>query len=568
MITNQQTRSILRLCVALVVVGVYANLSLNLSFAQEIKYEDRIGSNKDFDMCEDFRFQRITKLVSDGKLTQKQGYNIWKRIQSDKAAVKKLFEQAVAANELTQDQVTRLLPLLEMNVTFVESRHGWFGKPKELPSGSFQSGEVSAANRKAVYQRLVAANERGDMYDYDVASIMNQLYAGFDAERASVEEVAIYRAALNPRIAQSGSQARVLKSAQMQRNQSRNQGYGAAEIKIAAPADWIKSLEKPVYSGPQPGEKVPALTAVNLRGEQAGQEFDPVALAGDKLHLMFFVGNSRTFGRFLGQLKKQLQSIEELSKQPWAMSVIVSTDDANNAEKGFSILDQRYPKDLVVALSKDGSAGPPAYGLDKNLTATVIVAKGGKVIHNLPYSGDAFYTQPHILGAIASAMEIDHDTLRKYIDGQAGDAVTAANRLGDQKTRKGFKEKLTPLVQNQTITRAEAVELFRLLGDATALRKKVEEFVESKKLTADAARKLLATKPADETQRRNMNSVKCPVMPSRDANRELFATVQGGKVFFCCKNCLAKFEANPDQYQTAAKQQMALTGQSRKNRDR
>ena len=397
---------------------------------------------------------------------------------------------------------------------------------------------------------------------------MNQLYAGFDADSAPVEEVAIYRAALNPRIAQSGSQARVLQSAQMQRDRSRNKGYGAAEIKIAAPADWIKSLEKPVYSGPQPGEKVPALTAVNLRGEQAGQEFDPVALAGDKLHLMFFVGNSRTFGRFLGQLKKQLQSIEELSKQPWAMSVIVSTDDANNAEKSFAVLDQRYPKDLVVALSKDGSAGPPAYGLDKNLTATVIVVKDGKVIHNLPYSGDAFYTQPHILGAIASAMEIDHDTLRKYIDGQAGDAVTAANRRGDRKTRKGFREKLTSLVENQTITRAEAAELFKLLGDATALRKKVEEFVKSKKLTAEAAGKLLATEPADETQPRNKDSVKCPVLPSRDANRELFATVEGGKVFFCCKNCLAKFKANPDQYQAAAKKQMTLTGQSVNKRSR
>ena len=566
--THQLTSFLVRLCLAVFIVGLLTTVAANASLAQEIKYDDRMGSNRDFDMCEDFRFQRITKLVSDGKLTQKQGYDIWKRIQSDKAAVNKLLEQAVAANELTQDQVTRLLPLLDMNVTFVESRHGWFGKPKELPSGSFQSGEVSAANRKAVYQRLVAANERGDMYDYDVASIMNQLYAGFDAESAPVEEVAIYRAALNPRIAQSGSQARVLQSAQMQRDRSRNKGYGAAEIKIAAPADWIKSLEKPVYSGPQPGEKVPALTAVNLRGEQAGQEFDPVALAGDKLHLMFFVGNSRTFGRFLGQLKKQLQSIEELSKQPWAMSVIVSTDDANNAEKSFAVLDQRYPKDLVVALSKDGSAGPPAYGLDKNLTATVIVVKDGKVIHNLPYSGDAFYTQPHILGAIASAMEIDHDTLRKYIDGQAGDAVTAANRRGDRKTRKGFREKLTPLVQNQTITRAEAAELFKLLGDATALRKKVDEFVKAKKLTRADAETLLNKAPVDPTETMKLDSVKCPVMTSRKVKPELFTTYQGGKVFFCCKSCLAKFEANPEQFQAAAKQQMATTEQTREKRNR
>ena len=86
------------------------------------------------------------------------------------------------------------------------------------------------------------------------------------------------------------------------------------------------------------------------------------------------------------------------------MSVIVCNDDANGVEKNFAVLDERYPKNLVVGLSKDGSAGPPAYGLDRNLTATVLVARKGKVVHNLPYVGNAFYTQPHILGAIAKAM--------------------------------------------------------------------------------------------------------------------------------------------------------------------
>ncbi len=483
--------------------ALHATVSANSSLAQEIKYEDRMGSNKDFDMCEDFRFKRITKLVADGKISQQQGYNIWKRIQSDKEAVKKVLGQAVAANELTQDQVARLLPLLDMEVTFVESQHGWFGKAKELSDGSFQPGEVNAANRNAVYKRLIAANERGHMYDYDVASIMNQMYAGFDAENAPLEEVAEYRGALNPRIAQSGSQARVLQSAQMQRSRSRSKGngYGGGEIKIAEPADWIKNLEKPVYSGPQPGEKVPSLAAINLRGDQVGKEFDPVDLAGDKLHLMFFVSKSRTFGRFLGQLSQQLQSIEKTSKQPWTMSVIVCNDDANEVEKSFTVLDQRYPKNLVVGLCKEGAAGPPAFGLDKNLTATVIVVKDGQVLHNLPYAGDAFYTQPHILGAIASAMDVDHDTLRKYIGGQSGDAASAAygrrmQRDGEQRPpaqNNELREKLAQWVQSDTITRTEAGELSRLAGDKVALRAKVVDMVKAGKLSREAAAELFGS---------------------------------------------------------------------------
>jgi hypothetical protein len=108
------------------------------------------------------------------------------------------------------------------------------------------------------------------------------------------------------------------------------------------------------------------------------------------------------------------------------MSVIVCTDDANEAEKSFAVLDQRYPKELIVCLSKDGSAGPPAYGLDKNLTATVLVVKDGNVLHNLPYASNAFYTQPHILGALADAMDVDHETFRELVDKTPGDAAAAA----------------------------------------------------------------------------------------------------------------------------------------------
>ena len=399
---------------------------------QEIKYEDRIGSNKGFDMCEDVRFKRISKLVNEGKISQQQGYQIWKRIESNEEAVKAVFENAIAANELSQDQVDRLLPLLKMEMKYFDSQHGRFGLTKELKEGQFQAGEVSAQNRTAIYARLTAANERGEVYDFDVASIMKQLYAGFDAAAASIEEVAAYRAAMNPRIGQSGSQARVLQMARMERagragaKRGARASYDASELKIADPADWIKELEQPIYSGPQPGEKALPIGAINLRGEQTGQDIDPISLAGDKLHLIVLVNEARTFGRFLGQLRRQLLAIEANSKHQWAMSVIVCTDDANEAEKSFDVLDQRYPKDLVVCLSKDGSAGPPAYGLDKNLTATVLVVKDGKVLHNLPYASNAFYTQPHILGAIADAMDVDHNTFRELVDKTPGDAAAAA----------------------------------------------------------------------------------------------------------------------------------------------
>ncbi len=509
--TTQPIRLAVQLCTALSVISITFITSAHVSRAQEIRPEDRIGSNKGFDMCEDFRFKRITKLVSEGNITKQQGYNIWKRIRSDKEALKRILSEAVAAQEVSQVQADRLLPLVDLEMTYFDTQHGRFGRPKELEQGQFKSGEVTAENRASIYKRLIAANESGSIYDYDVASIMKQLYAGFDEQTASIEDIAAYRGAMNPRIAQSGSQARILQSAKMQRDQQAGNrqskgSYGKGQLKIANPSEWIKDLEEPIYSGPQPGEKVLPLTVLNLRGTKAGQEFDPIKLAGDKLHLMFFVSESRTFGRFLGQLRNQLQSIEANSKQPWAMSVIVSTDDVNEAEKSFAVLDPRYPKNLLVGVSKDGAAGPPAYGLDKNLTATVIVAKNGIVLHNLPYVGNAFYTQPHILGAIADAMKIDHDTLRKYIGEQPGDAAGAAAMRGVQRQGQGsapsFREQLTPLVVNQKLSRGEAKQLLSSLNDTGELKALLTEFVQEDKLTRNEAIKLFGSRDPEDTNKR------------------------------------------------------------------
>ena len=58
-----------------------------------------------------------------------------------------------------------------------------------------------------------------------------------------------------------------------------------------------------------------------------------------------------------------------------------------------------------------------------------------------------------------------------------------------------------------------------------------------------------------------LNDAQCPVMTSRAADKELSTEYNGGTIFFCCKNCLAKFNADPAKYATAAKQQLVVTGQ-------
>ena len=40
----------------------------------------------------------------------------------------------------------------------------------------------------------------------------------------------------------------------------------------------------------------------------------------------------------------------------------------------------------------------------------------------------------------------------------------------------------------------------------------------------------------------------CPVMPEMKINPEVFSEYKGKKVYFCCTDCKAKFEAEPEKY--------------------
>ena len=88
--------------IALVLAGIAPTAT-----AQKLDPNERIGSK--VDMCEELRFERISGLLEAGKLTEKQAYERWQRISSDKVAVRSLLSKAVQAGELTSTQAGKLM---------------------------------------------------------------------------------------------------------------------------------------------------------------------------------------------------------------------------------------------------------------------------------------------------------------------------------------------------------------------------------------------------------------------------------------------------------------------------
>lgn len=56
-------------------------------------------------------------------------------------------------------------------------------------------------------------------------------------------------------------------------------------------------------------------------------------------------------------------------------------------------------------------------------------------------------------------------------------------------------------------------------------------------------------------------AAKCIVAGKPDAKQDKFAEYKGGKVYFCCDNCKAKYTADPAKFEVAANHQLVVTGQ-------
>ncbi len=69
-----------------------------------------------------------------------------------------------------------------------------------------------------------------------------------------------------------------------------------------------------------------------------------------------------------------------------------------------------------------------------------------------------------------------------------------------------------------------------------------------------------AVKAADEAKK---FSAKCVVAGKPDAKEDKFAEYKGGKVYFCCDNCKAKFEKDSKPFAVKANAQLVSTGQAK-----
>ncbi|MCH7689096.1 MAG: hypothetical protein IH899_20880 [Planctomycetes bacterium] len=144
--------------------------------------------------------------------------------------------------------------------------------------------------------------------------------------------------------------------------------------------DVSRAEEKtPVFSGPQAGEKLPALKVRLAYGNEAGRTVDLVERAAGKPTLLVIVNGSN---RPAARLTRILMNFAEMHEDKLFAGVVYLDSDLSAAEQKLKRAVSWWKVGPPVGISIDGAEGPGSYGLNRNVNVTVLVANTGRVTSN------------------------------------------------------------------------------------------------------------------------------------------------------------------------------------------
>ncbi len=152
-------------------------------------------------------------------------------------------------------------------------------------------------------------------------------------------------------------------------------------VAMSLPVSGQEKIEdQKVFSGPQPGEKLPPLKARIIIGQNAGKEVDILSAADGKPVFLIFMN---AFGELVNETMRVMTLYaERQEKGDFVTAVVWVTSDPSELEAKLKRAKPHMPKKTPVGISLAGPEGPGAYGLNRHVQMTVLVAKENVVTAN------------------------------------------------------------------------------------------------------------------------------------------------------------------------------------------
>lgn len=146
------------------------------------------------------------------------------------------------------------------------------------------------------------------------------------------------------------------------------------------PALATAQADDPPFSGPQPGEKLTSLKVVGVFDPVAGKEFDVLTAVGGKPCVLIFC---HELTRPSVALMRAIGSYAASRSRDGLQTYLIRLHgDRTEAATRLKAARGALPDKVPVVISLDGAEGPGAYGLNRKMGLTILVARDNKVTAN------------------------------------------------------------------------------------------------------------------------------------------------------------------------------------------
>ncbi|MFN8739819.1 MAG: hypothetical protein ACK5YR_07860 [Pirellula sp.] len=141
-----------------------------------------------------------------------------------------------------------------------------------------------------------------------------------------------------------------------------------------------QSQAEAVFSGPQVGEALPPFEIVGVFDDKAGKRFDPITEAQGKPIVLLFVHQANRPS--IGMTRILMNYLSERKDQDVSHCIVWLSPDPTQAENDLKRMRHALPQKTMIGIYPDGVEGPGAYGLNRQVTLTILVGKENKVTAN------------------------------------------------------------------------------------------------------------------------------------------------------------------------------------------
>lgn len=160
-----------------------------------------------------------------------------------------------------------------------------------------------------------------------------------------------------------------------------------------------QSQTEPIFSGPQVGEELPPFEIVGVFDDKAGKRIDPITEAQRKPIVLLFVHQANRPS--IGMTRILMNYLSERKDRDVSHCIVWLSPDPTQAENDLKRMRHALPEKTLIGIYPDGVEGPGAYGLNRQVTLTILVGKDNKVTANYALVQPSIQTDlPKVLKSI------------------------------------------------------------------------------------------------------------------------------------------------------------------------